>query len=92
MENRTYDSGSCRERPHPHFGMFLPFLIIPLAISMMRHMGRKMAWQMREGQGPENWRRHGVPPIFAELHRRAHEAEAAAATAPATPAAPPAEA
>ncbi len=87
MESRMYETRPC-EGSRPHFGMFLPFLIIPLAIGMMRHMSRKMAWQMHAGQGhgPESWRTNGVPPFFAELHRRAHAAEAAeAAAAAATP-------
>ncbi len=60
-------------RPHP--GMFLP-VIIPLAIGFMLGMRKGMMHQgMHRHMGPgRNWE-GGVPPFFAEMHRRAHEAE-----------------
>ncbi len=55
----------------PHAGSFLPF-IIPLAIGFMLGMRKGMMHQ-KMGHG-KNWE-NGVPPFFAELHRRAHAAE-----------------
>jgi hypothetical protein len=56
-------------RPHP--GRFLP-LVIPLGIGFMLGMRKGMMHQMmRLGTRWEN----GVPPFFAELHRRAHAAK-----------------
>lgn len=61
----------------PHMGMFIPF-VIPLAIGFMLGMRKGMMHQgmhHRMGMGPgKNWE-NGVPPFFAELHRRAHAAE-----------------
>jgi len=56
-------------------GFVFPFLVFPLAIGLMckfgrRHMGMHM-------QHRAQWQ-NGVPPMFAEMHRRAHAAEAAA--------------
>ncbi len=54
----------------PHMGKFIPF-VIPLAIGFMLGMRRGMMHQhMGAGKTWEN----GVPPFFAELHRRAHAA------------------
>jgi hypothetical protein len=55
-------------RPRP--GRFLVFAI-PLAIGFMLGMRKGMMHQhMGHGKSWEN----GVPPFFAELHRRAHAA------------------
>ncbi len=63
-----------RKGSHAGFRHLLPFLAIPLAFALMRGMARhahaNMGAQHREG-----WK-NGVPPMFAELHRRAHAAEA----------------
>jgi len=72
MENRM--ESDCREGPHGDFRLILPFLAIPLAIGLMRGIARHKFAQMG-GQRREEWK-NGVPPIFAELHRRAHAAEA----------------
>ena len=65
------------EGNRPHMGMFIPF-VIPLAIGFMLGMRKGMMHQgmhQRMGMGPgKNWE-NGVPPFFAELHRRAHAAE-----------------
>lgn len=69
---------SGRRHMHMHMGMgILPMLVIPLVVMMAFKMSRRMAWRMRMMQR-EEWK-NGVPPMFAELHRRAHAAEAAAA-------------
>ena len=72
MENRMDRDWS--EGPHSGFRHILPFLAIPLAIGLMRgfahHRFARMGDQRREA-----WK-NGVPPMFAELHRRAHAAEA----------------
>ncbi len=54
----------------PHAGRFLP-LVVPLAIGFMLGMRKGM---MRQGMGPGKRWENGVPPFFAELHRRAHAA------------------
>lgn len=60
-------------RPHP--GMFLP-LIVPLGIGFMLGMRKAMMHRMmdQEGGPGKRWE-NGVPPFFAELHRRAHAAD-----------------
>ncbi len=55
----------------PHMGRFIPF-VIPLAIGFMLGMRKGM---MRQGMGHGKSWESGVPPFFAELHRRAHAAE-----------------
>ncbi len=54
----------------PHAGMFIPF-VIPLAIGFMIGMRKGM---FHRGMGPGKSWENGVPPFFAELHRRAHAA------------------
>ncbi len=62
------------ERRHSGLRHILPFLAIPLAFAVMRGMAyHKYAY--RSEQRRETWK-NGVPPMFAELHRRAHAAEA----------------
>jgi hypothetical protein len=72
MENRM--DRDCGERSHNGFMHILPFLAIPLAIGLMRGFARHKFAHMSEQRRAE-WK-NGVPPMFAELHRRAHEAEA----------------
>ncbi len=58
------------ELNRPHAARFLP-LVVPLAIGFMLGMRKGM---IHRGMGPgKNWE-NGVPPFFAELHRRAHAA------------------
>ena len=59
-----------------HAGLrhLLPFLAIPLAFALMRGMAHHSYARMG-AQRREEWK-NGVPPMFAELHRRAHAAEA----------------
>ena len=70
-QNKDCDCGEYR---HSGFKHILPFLAIPLVIGFMRGMAHhkyaRMGWQR-----PSEWK-NGVPPMFAELHRRAHAAEA----------------
>ena len=72
MEQRM--DADCGESRHSGFKHILPFLAIPLAFGIMRGMRRHMVARMA-GQGREGWK-NGVPPMFAELHRRVHAAEA----------------
>jgi hypothetical protein len=77
MEHKMYGHQACEEghmHHHPGFMMVLPFLAVPLAFGMMRGFAkhRREFIHARYGQGDENF----VPPFFAELHRRAHAAEA----------------
>ncbi len=64
----------CEEGRHSGLRHILPLLAIPVAIGVMRrcahHQFRRMGKQWRG-----EWK-NGVPPMFAELHRRAHAAEA----------------
>jgi hypothetical protein len=71
----------CGEGPHAGFRHILPFLAIPLAIGLIRGITRHKFAHLSE-QRREAWK-NGVPPMFAELHRRAHAAEAAEAAKPA---------
>ena len=76
MENRM--ERDCGESRHSGFKHILPFLAIPLAFGVMRgiahHKFAHMSDERREAF------QNGVPPMFAELHRRAHAAEAAKST------------
>ncbi len=72
MEHRM--DSDCGERSHAGFKHILPFLAIPLAFALMRGMRRHMVTHMG-GMRREEWK-NGVPPMFAELHRRAHANEA----------------
>jgi hypothetical protein len=65
----------CGEGAHSGFKHLLPLLAIPLVIGLMRGMGRHKFAHMA-GMNREGWK-NGVPPMFAEMHRRAHAAEAA---------------
>ena len=71
----------CGQGPHDGFRHILPFLAIPLAIGLIHGFARHKFAHMSE-QRREAWK-NGVPPMFAELHRRAHAAEAAEAAKPA---------
>lgn len=64
-----YDGGR-----HAGFRHLMPFLVIPLGIFLMRGFAQHKFGHMR-AQRREDWK-NGVPPMFAELHRRAHAAEA----------------
>ena len=68
--NEQSGSVNCREVNHPHAGRFVP-LFIPLAIGFMLGMRKGM---MHQAMGPRKGWENGVPPFFAELHRRAHAA------------------
>jgi hypothetical protein len=68
--NEQFNSMNRCEIHRPHAGRFLP-LFIPLAVGFMLGMRRGRMHQMKE---PRNSWENGVPPFFAELHRRAHAA------------------
>lgn len=72
MEHRM--DRDCGSGSHSGFRHILPFLAIPLAIGLMRGVAHHKFSHMREHRR-EAWK-NGVPPMFAELHRRAHAAEA----------------
>ena len=59
-----------------HSGLrhLLPLLVIPMGIILMRGFAHHKYTHMGEQHRAE-WK-NGVPPMFAELHRRAHAAEA----------------
>ena len=77
MENRMNRDCECGASAHSGFRHILPFLAIPLAIGLIHGVARHKFAHMSEMRR-ETWR-NGVPPMFAELHRRAHAADAAAA-------------
>ena len=54
----------------PHGGRFL-FVVVPLAVGFM--LGVRKATMHQTMGHRKNWE-NGVPPFFAELHRRAHTA------------------
>ena len=64
---------NCAESGHTGFRKILPFLAIPLAIGLMRGVGRHKFAKMHAMRQAE-WK-NGVPPMFAEWHRRAHAEE-----------------
>lgn len=72
MERKT--DSDCGEGRHGGFRHLLPLLAIPLAIGLMRGVAHHKFTHMGEQRRAE-WK-NGVPPMFAELHRRAHVAEA----------------
>ncbi len=69
-----YSDSDRGEYQHSGFKHILPFLAIPVAFAVMHGMRRRMHGRMA-GWHREEWK-NGVPPMFAELHRRAHAAEA----------------
>ena len=71
MEHRI--DSDCGERRHGGFRHLLPFLAIPVAFAVMRGMAQHKYGHMAGG-ARDSWK-NGVPPMFAELHRRAHAAE-----------------
>jgi hypothetical protein len=72
MEHDHHDQ-ECHRGHHP-MKLLLPLLVLPVAIGMARKFAHhRMGMHMRHH--PE-WQ-NGVPPFFAEMHRRAHAAEAA---------------
>ncbi len=56
------------------FGSFLPFLAIPITIGLVMGMKRRRMYMHGYGHAHQEWV-NGVPPMFAEWHRRAHEAQ-----------------
>lgn len=78
MEHRfdeMYSHGDRQRGP----GFLLPMLFIPLTIGLMMKFASHRHHFM-QGQHRSEWE-NGVPPVFAELHRRAHAAEAQKAAA-----------
>jgi hypothetical protein len=69
MKEQSGPMNRC-EAYRPHGGRFLLGLV-PLAVGFM--LGVRMA-TMRQMMGHRKSWENGVPPIFAELHRRAHAA------------------
>ena len=70
--NRIHDCGGA---PHAGFRHILPLFAIPLAIGLMRGIARRRYSLMGEHRQAE-WK-NNVPPMFAEMHRRAHTADEA---------------
>jgi hypothetical protein len=68
--NEQFSSMDRREAYRQHAGRFFPILI-PLAVGLILGMRKGM---LHREKGPGNRWENGVPPFFAELHRRAHAA------------------
>ena len=69
MNEQSGSANPCADY-RPHAGRYIPF-VIPLAIGFMLGMRKGM---FHQGVGPRKSWENGVPPFFAELHRRAHAA------------------
>ncbi len=77
---RAHGQGEGMKDDDFHF----PVFVIPLAIGLMIHFARRKSRRMHM-MSRANWE-NGVPPFFAEWHRRAHAAaEGTATTPPAEP-------
>jgi hypothetical protein len=76
---KAYGQGQVMKDEDFHF----PVFVIPLAIGLMIHLARRKRYHMHM-MNRANWE-NGVPPFFAEWHRRAHAAETAPSAAPAEP-------
>jgi hypothetical protein len=72
MEHKM--NSNCGESHHYGLGRVLPFLAIPLAFGLVHGIARHKFTHMTLHHR-EEWK-NGVPPMFAELHRRAHAVEA----------------
>jgi hypothetical protein len=70
----THTQQPCQSGPHP-MGFIVPLLVLPVAIGLMRGFAHHHNGLHR--QHPSEWK-NGVPPMFAEMHRRAHAAETTA--------------
>jgi hypothetical protein len=59
----------------PWHGGFFPIVPLVVAFFLVAFVVRGLAWRGRGGCGPggRGGRRDGVPPVFEEWHRRAHE-------------------
>jgi hypothetical protein len=61
------------------FGLLIPLFLFFVAMSAFRFMAfgpRRWGMGMHGGHGPWNHGEGGVPPMFAEMHKRAHEQSA----------------
>ncbi len=67
MNEQSSSTNRCEDY-RPRRGRFL-FVVVPLAVGFMLGMRKATRHQMMGHR--KNWE-NGVPPIFAELHRRAH--------------------
>lgn len=72
--DQTIES-NCGDTRHNGIKHIMPFLVIPLGIALMRGFAHHKFTHLAEQRGA-GWK-NGVPPMFAELHRRAHAAEVA---------------
>ena len=68
--NKQFGSMNRYEAHRHHAGRFFP-LVALLVVGFMLGMRKGM---IHRGMGPRKSWENGVPPFFAELHRRAHAA------------------
>ena len=73
----THSNHPCQAGPHP-MGLIVPFVVLPVVIGLVRGFARHR--MVQHFQHHAEWQ-NGVPPLFAEMHRRAHAAEAGSETA-----------
>jgi hypothetical protein len=69
--NEQFGSINRYDASRHHGARFLPFIVAPLAIGFLLGMRKGM---LHREMGPGRRWENGVPPVFTELHRRAHAA------------------
>lgn len=74
MSDPIQQNRNCDEGPYGH-GFFFPMLAIPIGIGIMLGLARAKRRHLHS-HFRRNWE-NGVPPMFAEWHRRAHESQTA---------------
>ncbi len=85
MSDQMYSNRNCDEG-HYGPGFMFPLLVIPIGIGLMMGLARAKRRHFR-AHFRGNWE-NGVPPMFAEWHRRAHESQAASQSQPSNPGQP----
>ncbi len=77
MENQFQPRGDCGGSPLGYRGFF-PVWIIPIGVGLMMGMAMRRRF-FGMGHHQHGWG-NGVPPMFMEWHRRAHESQPPAPT------------
>ena len=74
MSDQIDQNRNCEDGGYgPHF--LFPLLVIPVGIGIMMGIARAKRHHFRANMR-SRWE-NGVPPMFAEWHRRAHESQSA---------------
>ncbi len=72
MTNPINQSRNCPEGPRG-IRFFFPLLAIPIGVALLMGMAKRKRHYLRTHF--QNAWVNGVPPMFAEWHRRAHESQ-----------------